>query len=69
MSEEAKQRSLDNIVSSLKAVPEDIQMRQLCHFFRADADYGMRVAKGLGVSIEPSMLPNLEQMPLSVRSS
>ena len=66
MSEDAKQRLVDNIVGSLGAVPEDIQMRQLCHFFRADADYGMRVAKGLGIRIEPSMLSDLEQMPLSV---
>ena len=66
MSEDAKQRLADSIVGSLGAVPKDIQMKQLCHFFQADADYGMRVARGLGIKVEPLMLSNLEQMPLGV---
>ena len=36
-------------------------MRQLCHLFRADVDYyGRRVAEGLGIKIDPSMMPLLE---------
>jgi catalase len=49
----AAQRKLlvDNIAGSIRSVPRDIQMRQLCHFFRADAQYGAGVAQGLGISI------------------
>ena len=51
-----KERLINNIVASLTQAKHDIQMRQLCHFFRADVDYGLRVAAGLGVEIEPFML-------------
>ena len=27
-------------------------MRQLCHFFRADEDYGRRIAGKLGIDID-----------------
>ena len=30
--------------------------RQLCHFFRANVELGMRVANGLGVKIDASMM-------------
>jgi catalase len=35
---------------------KEVQMLQLCHFFRADEDYGRRVAEKLGlevVEVEP----------------
>ena len=57
MDEAAKQRLIENLVGSLRPVPQEIQMRQLCQFFRADTDYGSRVAKGLGIEIDPTMLP------------
>jgi catalase len=40
-----------NLVGDLKQVHPDIQLRAICNFFRADSDYGLRVAKGLGVDI------------------
>ncbi|MEM7715911.1 MAG: catalase [Cyanobacteria bacterium P01_A01_bin.68] len=61
MEEDAKERLAENIASSLGQVPTDIQMRQLCQFFRADNDYGSRVAKKIGVKIDPSMLPKEAQ--------
>ncbi|WP_017316322.1 catalase [Mastigocladopsis repens] len=51
-----QQRLVENIVASLRQARKDIQMRQLCHFFQADISYGRRVAEGLGISIDPSML-------------
>jgi len=36
-------------------------MRQLCHFFRADVQYGLRVAQGLGIEIDPAMMPAAQQ--------
>jgi catalase len=33
----------------------EVQRRQLCHFFRADEDYGRRVAAKLGIDVEAAM--------------
>lgn len=32
--------------------PRFIQVRQMDHFYKADPDYGSRVANGLGISID-----------------
>ena len=49
----AKQRLIDNIVSSLgNGVPQRIQELQIRHFYKADPAYGTGVAKGLGLNIE-----------------
>ncbi|MGD1873027.1 MAG: catalase [Mastigocoleus sp.] len=61
MDDDAKERLAESIASSLGEVPLDIQKRQLCQFFRADPDYGSRVAKKIGVEIDPSMLPKEAQ--------
>lgn len=48
-----------NIVAAMSGISgpkrELIINRQLCHFFRADAQLGMRVAQGLGVNVEAFM--------------
>lgn len=49
MSAEQKAQLIDNIVRAMKPVPKNIQMRQIEHFHKADADYGNRVASGLGL--------------------
>jgi catalase len=56
---DAQQRLIENIVGSLSGVREDIQMRQLCHFFRADPQYGMEIAAGLESKLDPAMMPAL----------
>jgi len=49
-SEGEKQRTVDNIVGSLKGVTRpDIVWRAINNFYQADADYGARIAKGLGL--------------------
>lgn len=50
-----QQNLLSNLVNDLKGVPVQIQMRALCHFFRADAQLGGRLAHGLGVDISAHM--------------
>ena len=60
MSQEQRILLVKNIAGSLGQANQDIQMRQLCHFFRADLEYGKRVAEELGITIDPSMLPNAE---------
>ncbi|PSO85142.1 MAG: catalase [Cyanobacteria bacterium QS_3_48_167] len=52
-----QERLVKNIAASLSQAKRDIQMRQLCHFFRADVNYGKGVAAALGIEIDPSMLP------------
>ena len=47
---------MSNIVSSMSGITggkkDEIINRQICHFFRADSQLGMKVAKGLGVTID-----------------
>jgi catalase len=50
-----KNRTACAIAGALSGARQDIQMRQLCHFFRADADYGQRVAQALSIEIDPSL--------------
>lgn len=52
MSEQERARLAGNIIASLSNVPEEIQLRQIEHFSKADPEYGSRVAQGLGLNIE-----------------
>ena len=51
MSAEQKNQLIANLVRSLQSVPKAIQARQIAHFYKADPDYGSRVAKELGIEI------------------
>lgn len=55
MSDEDRQHTVSNIVSSMSGIcgekKEEIINRQLCHFFRADSQLGVAVAKELGIII------------------
>jgi catalase len=42
-------RLIENLVGSLKNVPQDIQEKMVAHFSKADKNYGEGVAKGLGL--------------------
>ncbi len=59
MDEQNKQNTISNIVGAMSGITgpkrDEIINRQLCHWFRADVNLGMGVAKGLGVNIDPSM--------------
>lgn len=55
MNEDQKSQLIDNIVRSMKSVPQAIQLRQVNHFCKADPNYGERVAKGLGISIDTKL--------------
>ncbi|WP_040949987.1 catalase KatA [Gorillibacterium massiliense] len=51
LSEDERTRLVDTIVGSLKLVArEDIVKRQIGHFLKADAEYGSRIAQGLGLA-------------------
>ena len=55
-----RDRLATRIAGVLGQAREEVQMRQLCHFFRADEDYGKRVAEKLGIDI--SQLEQAGQM-------
>lgn len=56
MSDQDRKNTVANIVNEMSGISgekkDEIINRQLCHFFRADAQLGISVAKGLGVSID-----------------
>jgi catalase len=52
MPADAKARLIDNIVTSMRSVPERIQRKQIEHFTKADPAYGRGVAEGLGLKVE-----------------
>ena len=47
-----RDRLTTRIAGVLGQARQEVQMRQLCHFFRADEDYGRRVAGKLGIDID-----------------
>jgi catalase len=51
MKEQDRAHLVDNIVTHLGNAQKRIQMRQCALFYKADPDYGQRVAKGLGLKI------------------
>jgi catalase len=52
MKPDARERLIENIVASMKSVPQRIQALQVRHFYNADPAYGTGVAKGLGLNAE-----------------
>ena len=50
-----RDRLTRRIAGGLGQARKEVQMRQLCHFFRADEDYGKRVAKHLGIDLQALM--------------
>ncbi|MCM3125078.1 MULTISPECIES: catalase KatA [unclassified Mesobacillus] len=52
MSEEERARLVANIVAAMKPVErDDIKLRQIGHFYKADPEYGTRIAQGLGLQV------------------
>lgn len=60
MNTEDRQNLVNNIVGSMKGITEpkkdEIINRQLCHFFRANIELGMKVASQLNVVIDANMM-------------
>ena len=52
LSEEERTRLVQTIVGAMKPVRrDDIKLRQIQHFYKADPEYGEQVAKGLNLAI------------------
>jgi catalase len=52
MSDEDRDHLIGNIVAHLVNAQKRLQLRQTALFYKADADYGRRVAEGLGLDVE-----------------
>ena len=52
MSQQDRDNLVGNIVDHLGGAQKRIQLRQTALFYKADADYGSRVAAGLGLDVE-----------------
>ena len=52
MSDEDRAHLVSNIVGHLGGAQKRIQLRQCALFYKADAEYGSRVAEGLGLDVE-----------------
>ncbi|MBO8163796.1 MAG: catalase [Brevibacillus sp.] len=50
-SPEERSRLVENLVADLEGVDQSIQLRVICNFYRADVEYGTRVAEGLGLDL------------------
>ncbi|MNC49650.1 Vegetative catalase [compost metagenome] len=52
LSEEERARLVRNIVGAMTPVEKDeIKLRQIGHFYKADPEFGQRVAAGLGLTV------------------
>ncbi|WP_176585175.1 catalase KatA [Priestia megaterium] len=52
LSKDERTRLVANIVEAMKPVEkEEIKLRQIQHFYKADPEYGTRIADGLGLSV------------------
>jgi catalase len=52
MTDEAKEHLIGNIVDHLGKAKKEIKLRQTSLFYKADPEYGSRVAKGLGLDVK-----------------
>jgi catalase len=52
MDDTAREHLVGNIVAHLGGAQQRIQLRQCALFYKADVDYGSRVAKGLGLDVK-----------------
>lgn len=66
LNDEGKAHLVENIVGAMSGIdgPKKMEIinRQLCHFFRADKDLGIAVAKGLGVDLA-AFMPQMQEVP------
>jgi len=43
---------VENLVGHMHAANRETQERQVSHFYKADPDYGRRIARGLGIELK-----------------
>ncbi len=53
MTPEARRGLFRDIALRMVRVPHETRLRAICHFFRADPNYGIGVAQALGLALVP----------------
>ncbi len=62
MTEQDRENLIGNIIDHLGGAQKNLQLRQTALFFKADPEYGRRVAEGLGLEVEEvEKLANMTQ--------
>lgn len=60
MNQQDRENLVKNIIDHMRGIDgpkrDEIINRQLCHFFRANIELGMKVASGLSVNIDANMM-------------
>ncbi|WP_166243239.1 catalase-related domain-containing protein [Paenibacillus turpanensis] len=51
LSKEEQDQLIQSMVNDLRSLDDRSKLIGICNFYRADAEYGQRVADGLGVDI------------------
>ncbi len=69
MSPQDQQNTINNIVGAMKGISgpkrDEIVMRQLCHFFRADVRLGMGIIQGLNLQLDMrQFMPAMESVSI-----
>ena len=67
MTDQDRENLIGNIVDHLGGAQKRIQLRQAAIFFKADPDYGLRVAEGLNLDV--SQVKHLSEMSQEERAS
>lgn len=64
LNEKDRENLVNNIIGSMSKIDgpkrNDIINRQMCHFFRANIELGMKVASGLKINIDSNMMNHLK---------
>jgi catalase len=64
MNTEDREHLIHNIIASMKGIDgpkkDEIINRQLCHFFRANIELGMKVASQLNINIDSNMMNHIK---------
>jgi catalase len=55
MTDMDREHLIGNIVAHLSNANKDIQLRQAQIFYKADTEYGQRVAEGLGIKLQKNV--------------
>jgi catalase len=59
MNKDEQARLISNIAGHMASVPDQIRLRQIGHFLKADPRYGRGVAEALGIKVEESELASV----------
>lgn len=57
-SQEQRKRLFDNLAEAMAGVPAEIVKRQIGHFYKADPEYGLGVARRMAIAVDEQQMLN-----------